>query len=91
VLNDPISHQCVDLERAVVQALNGDCHSPIAALATVGEEGLSLRVAVGRRGGETPVVEAQATGEGGDGEPLLKTVLEKLEAQGARALLHDGP
>src|SRR3954454_7387861 len=33
-LNDSFTQQAVDAERAIVQALDGDCHSPIAALAT---------------------------------------------------------
>src|SRR5207249_8818635 len=45
-LNDRPSHLCVDCERAIVQSLRGDCHSPIAALATIDAGEIPLRAAV---------------------------------------------
>jgi hydroxymethylbilane synthase len=57
-LNDPITQQCVAMERALVAALNGDCTSPIAALATIENLKIHLRAAVGMRGGELPVTRA---------------------------------
>jgi hydroxymethylbilane synthase len=56
-MNDPISAACVALERKVVEVLQGDCHSPIAALATAEREGegVRLRVAVAEVGGDPPV------------------------------------
>ncbi len=85
-LHDPATAACVDLEREVVRALEGDCHSPIAALATVKGGAVTLSAAVGRRGGEPPVVRATATGE--DAGPVLADVLGQLEGLGARQLLH---
>ena len=37
------THRCVSAERALLFALGADCHSPVAALATVEGEGLRLR------------------------------------------------
>lgn len=86
-MNDPVAHRCVSLEREVVQALNGDCHSPIAALATVHGAAVRLQAAVGARGGELPVIRAEAEAPFADPAPALKAVLSSLEAQGARTLL----
>lgn len=65
VLNDRGAFDCVAAERALVQALDGDCTSPIAALATlVGSADatmLTFRGAVGAPGGELPVRRATLT------------------------------
>jgi hydroxymethylbilane synthase len=87
VLNDPIAHECVSLERSLVQALNGDCHSPIAALATIHGKTIRLQAAVGARGGELPVIRAQAEGNPGDAKRVLDTVMKSLESQRVRELL----
>ncbi|MGH7214418.1 MAG: hydroxymethylbilane synthase [Tepidisphaeraceae bacterium] len=65
-VDDPITRRCVELERAVVLALHGDCHSPIAALAAVQKDGkrISLRVAVGGRDGTPPIYRSTATSPG---------------------------
>jgi hydroxymethylbilane synthase len=34
-IDDPITHACVLAERALLAALKADCHSPVAALATI--------------------------------------------------------
>ncbi|HMB95501.1 MAG TPA: hydroxymethylbilane synthase [Tepidisphaeraceae bacterium] len=57
-LNDPITQGCVTMERELVEVLQGDCMSPIAALANVEDRRIKLRAAVGMRGGELPVVRA---------------------------------
>jgi hydroxymethylbilane synthase len=54
-MNDPVSAACVALERKVVEVLQGDCHSPIAAFAIAEGGGGRLRVAVGEAGGDPPV------------------------------------
>ena len=60
-LNDADTAMCVAAERAIVQALDGDCHSPIAALATIAGVGLEIRVSVGARDGNPPVIVAVGT------------------------------
>jgi hydroxymethylbilane synthase len=87
VLDDPKTARCVAIERAVVQSLDGDCHSPIAALASEGGESLNLIAAVGAKSGERPVIVARARGAVGEGDRMLRQVVEDLVHQGARDLL----
>lgn len=82
-LNSPDDATCVNLERAVVQALNGDCHSPIAAHATLENGQPTLRVTVGKKGGHPPLISASASGGG-----ALDEVLASLRSQGVDELLH---
>jgi hydroxymethylbilane synthase len=86
-LHDRPTAACVDLERAVVRALEGDCHSPIAALATIDGNSLTLRTAVGKAGGDPPVLRASATGEAANPAAVLDAVVADLERQGVRTLL----
>jgi hydroxymethylbilane synthase len=86
-LNDATTAACVTLERAVIAALGADCHSPVGALATIADGKVRLRAAVGARGGEVPVVRADATAPVDDPGSALMGVLRLLEAQGAAELL----
>ena len=85
-LNDPTTAACVAAERGVVRGLNGDCHSPIAALATVDapEGQMWLRAAVGARDGQPPVVRAEARGPAGDTPALVAHVVNLLLSRGAQ-------
>lgn len=56
VLDHPDTRQCVMIERELVQQLNGDCHSPIGALATLDRGQVTLRGALGATDGNPPVV-----------------------------------
>src|SRR5687768_8984308 len=59
-LDDQKTEECVMLERVIVSALGGDCHSPIAALAEMdSENNIRLRAAIGARGGDPPVLKAE--------------------------------
>lgn len=67
-LNHPDTAACVEAEREVVRQLNGDCHSPIAAYATIGDGGdgersMTLKCAVGAKDGQPPVLRAMNVGE----------------------------
>jgi hydroxymethylbilane synthase len=42
-IDDPKTHACVLAERALLAALHADCHSPVAALATIDGAILTLR------------------------------------------------
>lgn len=86
-LNDRATAGCVAAERALVAALEGDCHSPIAALATVSGEAIRLVAAVGARDGMPPVVRAAVEG----GVEAVKLVINLLDAQGVRSALHRKP
>ncbi|CAN5436637.1 hydroxymethylbilane synthase [soil metagenome] len=68
-LNDRITAQCVAAEREVVRALDGDCYSPIAALATLHNGQFSLNVAEGQPGGNPPVRRARISVKQADFAP----------------------
>ena len=88
VLNDPPTAQAVSLERAVVERLEGDCRSPIAALASYDLAGhIRLRVAVGGRDGAPPVLRAEAQDRLDVAQSLVDDTILQLEEQGVRQLL----
>ena len=89
-LNDAHTAACVAAEREVVRLLDGDCHSPIAALASLDGETMTLRAAVGARDGDPPVVVAAATGLRADVDAVVAQVLAQLCEQGVVALLGTG-
>ena len=78
---------CVSAERDLVLKLKGDCHSPIAALATITGERAMLSTAVGNRDGRPPVVRVERI------EPLQRlhilvdAVFVDLVALGAESML----
>jgi hydroxymethylbilane synthase len=86
-LDDPATAACVNAEREVVRALEGDCHSPIAALATVEAGRITLRAAVGGRGGALPVVSASGSAGRDDAPRAVAEVYQSLLRQGVQALL----
>jgi hydroxymethylbilane synthase len=59
-LDDPFTRAAVQAERAVVAALNCDCHSPIAVFAEFEKDQLHIRAALGHRDGQPPVKSAAA-------------------------------
>jgi len=82
-LNDRETAVCVQAERRLVELLQGDCRSPIAALAM--EEGgmLSLIGAVGGRDGDPPVLKARA--RAAEGEAAAMEVYGLLKQQEAES------
>jgi hydroxymethylbilane synthase len=89
-LHDSATAACVDLERALVQKLEGNCHSPIAALATISGHAISLRGAVAKRDGKPPILTAAASAPLAHAAGALDEVFAKLAAQGAMHHLHLG-
>lgn len=87
-LNDAESAECVKAERDVVAELEGDCHSPIAALATLSGGNIVLRAAVGARGGGLPVLRASAQAPRDRATETVAAVMETLVKQGVREALH---
>ena len=71
------THTCIEAERALVLALNGDCHSPIAAYATLEGDQMTLTGALGQPDGRPPVKRGSVTGPAG----TLKQLAESLAAQ----------
>jgi hydroxymethylbilane synthase len=59
-MDDSATRIAVEAERAVVSALNCDCHSPIAVLGQIENQSLHLRAAMGKRDGDPPVKHASA-------------------------------
>jgi hydroxymethylbilane synthase len=88
-INDPDTAVCVAAERALVTALQGDCHSPIAALARLNDARtrLTLSAAVGAREGNPPVIRAQADAPVASPQDAVKAVYEALAKQGVEKLL----
>jgi hydroxymethylbilane synthase len=81
------SRTCVELERGVVLALDGDCHSPIAALATIDGDTAHLRARVGGRGRAPRLVSAAASAPVDAAHGLVTEVEMALKQQGAERLL----
>jgi hydroxymethylbilane synthase len=86
-IQDPQAEQCVIVERMIVAALGGDCHSPIAALAQVVDGEMNLRVAVGKRDGLPPVLRAEATCPAERSDCGVEPVLKSLSEQGVQKIL----
>jgi hydroxymethylbilane synthase len=83
-LNHPDTALCVSVERMVVSALGGDCHSPIGAYASIIDGGriIALRAAVGAHGGELPVITAESQAGVHDVAFVVEDVLELLQEDG---------
>ena len=86
-LNDPVTRTCVECERAIVRGLDGDCHSPIAALAAVEEQHLVLRARVGWRDGNPPLINAVARAPVCEAARAVTAVLEDLKRQNVEKML----
>jgi hydroxymethylbilane synthase len=90
VLDHPETERCVTAERVIVQTLGGDCHSPIGALCECKEGVMTLKAAVGSRGGMPPVIRAQADCDAEHCEGAVDDVLKSLSQQGVQAMLGEG-
>lgn len=90
-VNDALTTECVSAERDMVRLLNGDCHSPIAVLVECVGNGTQRRIrsAVGRRGGELPVLRAEVTSD--NLSDAVARVFVDLSRGGAMAALHGVP
>jgi len=86
-MHDKTTARCVALERDVVAALNGDCHSPIAAYATIEGDTLRLRVAVGARDGNPPLLRSGGEAPVAEAADVVLGVVNHLKEQGVERLL----
>ena len=85
-LNDEKTSLCVTAERAFVNALHGNCHSPIGAYAVLEGQQLRLRGLVASLDGQT-ILTAQKTGSADEPTQLGHALADDLYQQGAQALL----
>jgi hydroxymethylbilane synthase len=86
-LDDPPSRMAIEAERAIVAALHGDCHSPIAAWATIDGQTLHLRAVVGHRDGDPPIISARSHAPLSQNSDAVTAVIAQLHAQNVMALL----
>jgi hydroxymethylbilane synthase len=87
-LNDESTKRAVELERMVVKLLNGDCTSPIAAYADIRDEQVQIRVAIGKKRGETPVLTAMANGTLKNAQIMPQQIFKMLLDQNIVKHLH---
>jgi hydroxymethylbilane synthase len=71
------SRACVRAERALLTALDGSCHTPIAGYAAMSDEGLHLRALIARPDGST-CLRTGRTGAPEDAETLGRDAGEEL-------------
>jgi hydroxymethylbilane synthase len=86
-LNDDRAALCVGLERDLVARLNGDCHSPIAAWATVDDARVRFEGLVGAADGTGEIVRAAGEAPISTAAAAVDEVFASLQRQGAAALL----
>ncbi len=85
-LNHPATHTCVRAERATNARLDGGCHVPVAAYATIDGDNLHLWGMVGTVDGARQL-RSQAQGKRADAQDIGYQVAEDLIAQGASEIL----
>lgn len=85
-LNHGESAICVSAERAMNLRLNGGCQVPIACLAELDGDRLSIRGLVGNSDGST-LLRAEVQGLADDAEELGLAIAEDLLSQGAAKIL----
>jgi hydroxymethylbilane synthase len=83
-ISDAAAARCLAAERALVRALEADCHTPVGAHATLANGGLLLRAFVGAPDGAMWVRDELA---GDDAEALGAEVARRLRAAGADVVL----
>jgi hydroxymethylbilane synthase len=84
-LTDAASARALSAERAVVRALEADCHTPVGAYARLGGDGrLTLSAFVGAPDGSAWVRDEL---DGADAERLGEAVAQRLLSAGAREVL----
>jgi hydroxymethylbilane synthase len=83
-VTDDGARRCLLAERALVRALEADCHTPLGAHATLANGGLTLRAFVGAPDGAAWVRDEL---DGADPEALGAEVARRLRAAGADEVL----
>ena len=71
------THAAVRIERAFTRALGGSCHSPVAALAEVTDDGMRLRAEILSGDGAERIAEDRIVANEGEAEALAAAMLER--------------
>jgi len=79
-INDPASSACLCAERALLAALDGSCHTPIAGYAELAGGRLSLRALIARPDGSESLCAARS-GAIAEGEALGRDAGRELKAR----------
>lgn len=75
------SHCCIRVERALLGLLNGDCRLPVAARATIAQDGaLDARAIIFPEDSSKPPVQAHATGSSAEPELVAMRLFQQLTA-----------
>jgi hydroxymethylbilane synthase len=85
-VDDAPSAAAIAAERAFLVAIGGDCNTPLAAHATVGDGRLRLRAQVSDLDGAR-LLDESAEGAVADADRIGRSIAERLLARGAGALL----
>lgn len=85
-INDPHTEITVRAERAFLKRLDGSCHSPIAAYATLEDNQLNLRGLIAKEDG-TEIIQGSSDGTGDEAETMGAQLAESLLDQGGAGLL----
>jgi hydroxymethylbilane synthase len=88
-LTAPLAHaptcDCVNIERGIMEAMDGGCQTPFAAHARYNDAGsIEVHSMVASVDGQT-MLKAAATGS--HAQPLIQDVTEQLLSQGALAIM----
>jgi hydroxymethylbilane synthase len=74
------SHVCLHAERALLAALDGSCHTPIAGYAQIPDGGVHLRALIARPDG-SECLRTVRSGAAGDAESLGRDAGDELKAR----------
>ena len=85
-INDTRTFLTTFAERIIARDLNADCHSPIAALATIENNLFKLTALVAKPNGEK-IIKESISGDANQAEQLSKNLAVRLIDKGAKKLL----
>ena len=87
-LDDAATHRCLAAERALIDVLEADCHTPVGAHATTDGEAMTLAAFVGRTDGSAWLRdELTISGDASTPEELGREVGSRMLASGANEVL----
>ena len=84
-INDRATFQCIEAERALLLAIGGDCHSPVAALAQIDGDVITIRAQILQHDG-SETVEAEDSGPIDDRRAMAEKLGSELLERASPAL-----